>query len=166
MVGQFRPEGQAPPECDDAQKQEYKQRPLFSHRQIEDMLGILELMVKTFVDRHLVTSATTDPIQLLLDRIHSDPSKTMTVDEAAAFTARSPSSLSHLFKELTGRSIRQYQVEVKLDEADRLLRTFTDMPINEIADQLGFEDPLSFSRLYRKHRGRSPSAARINTRSD
>ena len=121
---------------------------------------MLQLMVQSFTDRHLVTSAKTDQIQLLLDYIHANPSRTLTVAEAAAFACRSPSSLAHMFKELTGRSVRQYQIDVKLAEADRLLRAFPKMPIKEIADRLGFQDPLYFSRLYRKHRGSSPSAQR------
>lgn len=160
MVGQFRAEGQVPPDCTAEQKKEYGRRPRFSELQIDDMLRMLELMVQSFTDRQLVTSTELDQIQLLLDRIHADPSKTMTVNEAAAFTCRSPSSLAHVFKKLTGRSIRQYQIEVKLDEADRLLRTFPNMPIKEIADRLGFDDPLYFSRLYRKHRNAPPSSAR------
>lgn len=160
MVGQFRAEGQVSPECGEHSKTEYTRRPVFSEKQIEDMLGMLELMVQSFTDRHLVTSAETDSIQLLLDRIHSRPDQTMTVAEAAAFAARSPSSLAHVFKQLTGRSIRQYQIMIKLDEADRLLKTFPDMPVNEVATRLGFEDALYFSRLYRKHRGVPPSARR------
>lgn len=161
MVGQFRSAGQTvPPDSSPKQINAYAQRPEFSPEQIDDMLGMLQLMVQTFTDRQLVTSAETDQIQLLLDRIHADPARTMTVKDAAAFTARSQSSLAHLFKQLTGRSIRQYQIEVKLDEADRLLRTFPDMPVKEIATRLGFEDPLYFSRLYSKHRGRPPSSVR------
>lgn len=160
MVGQFRAEGQVAPECDAVRLQEYERRPVCSKHQIENMLQMLQLMVRSFTDRHLVTSAETDEIQLLLDRMHANPARTMTVAEAAAFTARSPSSLAHLFKRLTGRSIRNYQIEVKLDEADRLLLAFSQMPVKEIAGQLGFEDPLYFSRLYRKYRGVSPSARR------
>jgi len=32
--------------------------------------------------------------------------------------------------------------------------------VKEVAERVGFEDPLYFSRLYRKHRGSSPSATR------
>jgi AraC-like DNA-binding protein len=160
MVGQFRAQGQQPPPKAGALWNDYQQRPVFSEQQIEDMLCMLELMVQAFIARHLVISAETDRIQLLLDRIHDHPGRTLTVSEAAAFTARSPSSLAHLFKKLTGRNLRQYQIEVKLNEADRLLKTFPDMPIKEIAGRLGFEDPLYFSRLYKKHRGAPPSVCR------
>lgn len=160
MVGQFRLDGQVAPTCDTLRQIEYNRRPVFSTQQLADMLGMLELMVQSFTDRHLITSTETDQIQLLLDRIHANPSKTITVNDAAAFTARSASSLAHLFKRLTGRSIRQYQIEVKLTEADRLLGTFPKIPIKELADQLGFDDPLYFSRIYRKHRGQPPSSMR------
>ena len=161
MVGQFRAEEQtAPPNCSEGMLVAYKNRPIFTQKQIEDMLGMVELLVQSFTDRRLVTSADTDQIQLLLDRIHADPAKTITVEEAAIFTCRSPSSIAHLFKDLMGKSLRQYQIETKLNEADRLLRTFPDMQIKEIAERLGFDDPLYFSRLYKKHRKTAPSSAR------
>jgi AraC family transcriptional regulator of arabinose operon len=85
---------------------------------------------------------------------------TLTVRDAAAQIGRSPSSLSHLFKKLTGNGFRQFQITRKIEEADRLLQTFPQMPIKEIAERLGFQDPLYFSRLYRRHRDQSPSAKR------
>lgn len=160
MVGQFRAKGQVPPPDCIGFAAEYDQRPVFSEEQIEDMLKMLELMVQSITDRHLVTRTEFDLIQPLLDHIHAHPEKTLTVEDAAALTGRSTSSIAHLFKKLTGRSIRQYQIEHKLDDADRMLKISPDRPIKDIALQLGFDDPLYFSRLYKKHRGCPPTETR------
>jgi AraC-like DNA-binding protein len=160
MVGQFRATGQAPPPDCSGFAAEYDQRPVFSEEQIEDMLDMLELMVHSITDRHLVTRTEFDLIQPLLDRIHAHPEETLTVQEASALAGRSVSSVAHLFKRLTGRSIRQYQIEHRLDEACRMLKASPDRPVKEIAFRLGFEDPLYFSRLYKKHRGCPPTKFR------
>jgi AraC family transcriptional regulator of arabinose operon len=101
-----------------------------------------------------------DVIQPVMDRIDRSPETTLTVRDAAAQIGRSPSSLSHLFKKLTGNGFRQFQITRKIEEVDRLLQTFPQMPIKKIAERLGFQDPLYFSRLYRRHRDQSPSAKR------
>lgn len=160
MVGQFRTEEQVPPPDCSAYSTEYNRRPIFSKQQIEDMLQMLELMVRSITDRHLVSKTEFDRIQPLLDRIHGHPEETLTVQEAAALVGYSTSSLAHLFKKLTGRSVRQYQIERKLDEADRMLKISPNRPVKEIAFRLGFDDPLYFSRLYRKYRGCPPSQGR------
>ena len=167
MVGQFRKEGQVPPPVTDeweVPREEveelYKSVPIFSEQQVEDMLSVLELMVEAITDRHLTHRSEIDLTQPLLDRIHANPAETLSVDEAAAMLGRSPSSLAHLFKDLTGQSVRQYQISRKLFEADRLLHTFPSMPIKEVAHRLGFDDPLYFSRFYRKNRGVPPSSSR------
>lgn len=161
MVGQFRAEGQTPPPDGIDFAEEYNKRPVFSEEQIVDMLKMLELMVQSITDRQLVTRTEFDLIQPLLDRIHAHPEETLTVQDAAALVGRSVSSTAHLFKKLTGRSIRQYQIEHKLEEADRILKHSPDRPIKDIASRLGFDDPLYFSRLYKKYRGSPPSVFRI-----
>ena len=44
-------------------------------------------------------------------------------------------------------------------EAARLLR-FTDLTVGQIAAQVGFTDPLYFSRAFKRQRGESPQAFR------
>jgi AraC-like DNA-binding protein/ligand-binding sensor protein len=162
MVGQFRireNEGIAAADRSEVQKA-YKQTPIFSARQADDMLRMLGLMVEFITRHYLVSMKDFDLIQPLIDRIDRSPEMTLTVRDAAAQIGRSPSSLSHLFKKLTGNGFRQFQITRKIEEADRLLQTFPQMPIKEIAERLGFQDPLYFSRLYRRHRDQSPSAKR------
>jgi AraC-like DNA-binding protein len=75
-------------------------------------------------------------------------------------TFRSASALSHAFKRWTGRGLKRYQTELRLKTADELLASEPGLTIAEIARRLGYADPLYFSRLYRRHRGRAPSTVR------
>jgi len=116
--------------------------------------------VDYIIGHYLVTMKDFDLIHPLIDRIQNNPSETISIKEAAASIGRSPSSLFQLFKSLTGRGFRQFQTECKLNEADRLLKTFLQMPIKEVTERIGLSDPLYFSRLYRKHRGITPTESR------
>jgi AraC-like DNA-binding protein len=57
----------------------------------------------------------------------------------------------------------RYMQEAKLSLARRLLRE-SDLPITEIADVLGYDDPLYFSRLFRREVGLSPRDYRKDTK--
>ena len=59
-----------------------------------------------------------------------------------------------LFQQATGLAPQQYLLNLRLNEAKRLLGT---MPISEVAYRVGFENPLYFSRIFKEKVGVSPS---------
>lgn len=63
------------------------------------------------------------------------------------------------FKEYTGQSPLQYILNIRLDTAKRMLES-TDCSISEISTNVGYENPLYFSRLFHKHVGVSPKEYR------
>ncbi len=67
------------------------------------------------------------------------------------------SRLSDIFKRSQNDTIIGYHIKLKIEEAKRMLFE-RNLPISEIAAQLGFESPEYFSRTFRKHTGMSPSA--------
>lgn len=64
-----------------------------------------------------------------------------------------------LFKEVTGRTIKEYQYMLRLELAEKYLRE-TDIQIGEIARQTGFSDVFYFSRIFRREKGCTPSEYR------
>jgi len=62
-----------------------------------------------------------------------------------------------LVKTSTGISAKQYILDLKITEAKRQL-IYSQLNINEIAFNLGFEDPSYFTRLFKKKTNLSPSA--------
>jgi AraC family transcriptional activator of pobA len=74
-----------------------------------------------------------------------------------------PATLSRALTELTGRGTKEWVLDHVMLEAARLLR-FTDMHVQQVALQVGYEDPLYFSRAFKRHFGHSPLAYRDATR--
>jgi AraC family transcriptional activator of pobA len=68
----------------------------------------------------------------------------------------SPSYLSDMLRELTGQNTQQHIHNLLIEQAKELLST-TTLSTSEIAYQLGFEYPQSFSRLFRQKTNLSPS---------
>ncbi|GAA4160938.1 helix-turn-helix domain-containing protein [Chryseobacterium ginsenosidimutans] len=61
----------------------------------------------------------------------------------------SPNYLNDMLKNLTGQTTQQHLHNYLIEQAKELLAT-TNLSVNEIAYQLGFEFPQSFSKLFKK----------------
>jgi len=59
-----------------------------------------------------------------------------------------------LFQEATGLPPHQYLLTLRLNHAKRLLAT---LPVAEVAERVGFADPLYFSRIFKKKVGVAPT---------
>lgn len=141
----------------DGLQKAFLETPRFDTQQVRDIMGVFSVLVDFIVSQRLIAVKGQDPIQPLLAYMDEHPSETLTAREAARLLHRSVSSLSHVFKNTTGKSFLKYQIENKLDAADELFTTRAGVTVREVAMELGFADPYYFSRLYKKHRGRPPS---------
>lgn len=87
-----------------------------------------------------------------------------TVKEYAGLMHKSPKTLANLFAKLGAKTPLQIIHERVILEARRLL-TYTDKTVNEIAFDLGFEEPATFFKLFKKHLGESPQNFRAQQKS-
>ncbi|WP_237155642.1 arabinose operon transcriptional regulator AraC [Oryzibacter oryziterrae] len=93
--------------------------------------------------------------KFVTDNLH----RPLTVAEIAQEVCLSPSRLAHLFTQTLGRSILRWREEQVIQFACHLLLV-SPSPVKQIAAQVGFEDPLYFSRVFRRYIGCSPKAFR------
>ncbi len=84
-----------------------------------------------------------------------------TVAEYASLLNKSPKTISNIFSKFGSKSPMQYIQERKMLEARRLLR-YSDMQIQEIAYEIGYDDIQAFSRFFKKQEGISPSVFKAN----
>ena len=85
--------------------------------------------------------------------------RTPDIAELAARAYLSPSHYTSLCRKLPGASPRQYLNQRRIHRAAQLLLTTRD-DVQAIARRVGFDDPLDFSRAFRKIQGVSPSRYR------
>jgi AraC family transcriptional activator of pobA len=78
-----------------------------------------------------------------------------TVQYVAGKLNVSPNYLSELLKVLTGQSTQQHIHDKLIEKAKERLST-TDLSVSEIAYELGFEHPQSFSKLFKTKTSLSP----------
>lgn len=88
--------------------------------------------------------------------IRSNINKKITVSDIARFLSLDRSHLTRIFKKINGISPKEYIISSKLDLAAQMLNN-KDISIKEAAAGVGYNDPLEFSKLFRKKFGVSPS---------
>ncbi|MDQ0230186.1 AraC family transcriptional regulator [Metabacillus malikii] len=94
-------------------------------------------------------------IAKVIEQLNNDFTKALKVEELAKEANMSPSSFYSYFKKVTGMSPIQYQKQLRLQEARRLLLT-ENLEAAEAAFQVGYESPSHFSREYSRKFGQSP----------
>ena len=92
----------------------------------------------------------------LLERNYDAP---MTIDDLSREVAISPYHLIRSFRDIYNQTPHQYLMGQRIARAKELLRN-TDLSITEICVAVGYESLGSFSSLFRKVAGISPSAYR------
>ncbi|WPJ95570.1 AraC family transcriptional regulator [Coraliomargarita algicola] len=90
--------------------------------------------------------------------------ETISMDDLAGSLHISADHLRHIFKRDIGKSPINYLIQKRIDVACELL-TFTDHSIQEIAKQVGLENPYYFSRIFRNRMSSTPSQYRKDVRS-
>jgi AraC-like DNA-binding protein len=93
-----------------------------------------------------------------LDEYYNTP---ITIEQLSRKAALSPYYFIRLFRRIYRQTPHQYLVQQRIARAKELLRT-TDLPITEICVAVGFESLGSFSALFSKVAGLSPSAYRAS----
>ena len=73
------------------------------------------------------------------------------------------SYLASIFKKKMGISPQEYLMQCRLNSACRLLED-TDIPIQEIARKVGYDNPLTFSKTFKTHYGVGPKAYRSRSK--
>lgn len=94
-------------------------------------------------------------ISRAIELLKSQFSESLSIEALARATHMSVSSLHHHFKALTGMSPLQFQKQLRLAEARRLL--FGEgLDAATVAYRVGYESPSQFSREYSRHFGAPP----------
>ena len=98
-------------------------------------------------------------IRKCIDYIYENLGQKLTVNELAAYCDLHPSYLSELFYSETGKHLKQFVLEAKIDTAQNLLK-YSDLTYLDISVSLGFSSQSAFISTFRKISGMTPKRYR------
>jgi AraC family transcriptional activator of pobA len=129
------------------------------------MVSNLELLLsycnrfysRQFITRKMATNDLLTKFENILDKYFADNSDLTlpTVEKLATELNVSSSYLSDMLRNLTGQNTQQHIHEKLIEKAKEILTT-TNLTVSEIAYQLGFEYPQSFSKLFKSKTNLTP----------
>jgi len=106
----------------------------------------------------------TDAVDFIINTIEREPVRTFSIDDLADKAGISRRNLTKRFKEKTGLSVRQFQLNLKIQMAAAVLADSPFASIKQVAAQFNFYDEFHFSKLFMKKTGKVPSEYRKSFR--
>lgn len=97
-------------------------------------------------------SLVTDALHYI-DRHYNEE---LTIDQIAQELLISPTYLSRIFKEVQDISVINYLIDIRMKHASTLLKE-SNLAVKEVAQLVGYQDPLYFSKQFKKYFGKTPS---------
>jgi AraC-like DNA-binding protein/ligand-binding sensor protein len=174
MIGQFRTSRKIPAQVLSDWKarhgdprelvRAYNALTLLPPDRVDHVLGLFSIMIEYIMSQHMILLRGNAMLQGVQDYIRDHITEPLSLGEVARAAGRSPSSISHLFRERLGTTFRQTVIECRLRKAEECMTKVPGITVREAAYQSGFDDPAYFSRIYAKVRGVPPSVFLRNAR--
>ncbi|MNH86817.1 HTH-type transcriptional activator Btr [compost metagenome] len=123
---------------------------------------ILRLMANDFLEQsHLDTGFPLSYLTFrkLVNHLNNAYLSNISKQELEVTLDRKYEYLCHVFKKYTGTSIHHYIQQLRVQRAKYLLHN-TETSIKNVAQEVGYEDPFYFSRIFKKIEGVSPQQYR------
>jgi len=169
MFGQFRSSQNLPAKvlkiakenaCQKELLEYFYELPYYNKIKIKNIIGLFTILVDYIITKEIISVKGERMINKTLAYIEQHIHRPISLDEVAKNAGRSRSSISHSFKKILGKPFSKVVIEAKLSKAEEYFKNAPNLSIGEVAFKLGYKDPLYFSRLYKKHKGISPSEHR------
>jgi AraC-like DNA-binding protein len=137
-------------------REAFLRTPYFRASEMQHIAGILAIIAGQISSREMLVPERDAPVETLVALMRGDSRKVLSLEEAAGLVNKSKSRLSHLFTEQLGKTFKDVQIEIKIEQAEGLLEKRATSSIQDIAFSLGFDDALYFTKFFKRHRGLSP----------
>jgi two-component system, response regulator YesN len=136
---------------------------------IEEAVKVMEKQVRTgliekvvdekIVDTNNKMDSTKDSIRKAIAYIDQHLKDELTLKDVASHVHLNPSYLSVLFKEQANLNFSEYVTRRRIQRAKELVIS-TNLPINEIADEVGYKTSKYFIKIFKEIEGITPSTYR------
>jgi AraC-like DNA-binding protein len=99
-------------------------------------------------------------IKKSIEYIEKNFSRNISINDMSKFIGLNRNYLSTLFKAILNISPQEFLIDYRMKKAEELLSN-PELSISNIAFSVGYEDPLAFSKIFKKVKGCSPRKYRV-----
>lgn len=125
------------------------------YESFSDMLTALYEMLSEELSSIDMSTAYNNHFIHMVRYINNHYMKDITIGDVSTHLGLSSNYASQLFKKETGSTYTKYLTNLRMEKAKTLLMQ-TDFSINEICEQVGYNDYFYFLKIFKKHFGISP----------
>lgn len=126
-----------------------------SSRSLEDSMNYFTYLIHKSLDYVRFTTSRKSVAEIISAYIEQNYSSDISRSSLAEIVYLNPDHMARLFKKETGLSLGSYIIKKRIETAKRLLLT-TDLPINSVSDQVGYDNYSYFTKLFKKITGYTP----------
>jgi AraC-like DNA-binding protein len=161
IFGQVRPVGKKNPHSPGSKLWHYYEAmPVSSLAKLKRIGQLVKLITEMIVRHQMVSFKSLCWTEKLERYIESHINEKITIQQLSELVHRSPSFITHHFKNELGLSPAVYIRNKRMDIALQMLQK--GQQIKQVADLLGFYDAFHFSRVFKKHFGKPPVGFKVS----
>lgn len=135
----------------------FREQPLYDREAQDNMLALFSMLVSYIVSRDFVRVRRAQLVERVLSWLEDHLAESVELEEVADAMGRSRSAVSHSLKRQLGMSFKQLAILRKIQKFESIIARAPDTSIQSAAAAVGYDDPLYFSRIYKKIRLSPPS---------
>lgn len=127
----------------------------------EDLLSMTLRQIFLIINRYILEEnnygkAILDEIKQATNYFNENYNKTIIIDDYAKEHAMTANWFTQSFKKVTNFTPMQYIISLRISNAMNLIEN-TDYNITQVAEAVGYDNSMYFSRLFKKYTGMSPT---------
>jgi AraC-like DNA-binding protein len=174
MIGQFRTRETLPQEIvnewekaggkGERLQSAFLELPFFDKTSMDNMLRLFSMLINFIVTKDYVHFRHPNLVENVNHWLEDHLDEIIALNDVAAAIGKSPSSVSHSIKQHLGVSFKELCIHKRVQRFESIIISEPDSSIQEASSRVGYEDPLYFSRVYKKLRHLTPSEFRRSIR--
>lgn len=95
-------------------------------------------------------------IDAIIAELNEQYDRPFDLEQVSQQVGMSSHYVSRLFKQMTGQTITDYLIGIRIEKAKQFLIDYPHMKNYEIANSVGYADPVYFQKLFKKETGYTP----------
>ncbi len=118
--------------------------------------------ISSFISKRTYTDNEGRRMARVLQSVMNDFNRDFSLKEAADLANMTPNAFCRYFKQRTNKTFFQFLIEVRIENACRLISKESDMTISEASYNSGFKNLSNFNRKFKEIKGITPSEYKKN----